>query len=30
VFLASPAGQFITGATLRLDGGQALGNPWTL
>ena len=28
VFLASPAAQFITGATLRLDGGQALGNPW--
>jgi len=28
VFLASPAAQFITGATLRLDGGQALGNTW--
>jgi len=31
VFLASPAAQFITGATLRLDGGQALwGNTWEL
>jgi citronellol/citronellal dehydrogenase len=29
VFLASPAAQFITGATLRIDGGQALwGNLW--
>jgi citronellol/citronellal dehydrogenase len=29
VFLASPAAQFITGATLRIDGGQALwGNVW--
>jgi citronellol/citronellal dehydrogenase len=31
VFLASPAAQFITGATLRLDGGQALwGNTWEI
>lgn len=31
VFLASPAGQFITGATLRIDGGQALwGNLWEI
>lgn len=31
VFLASPAAQFITGATLRIDGGQALwGNLWEL
>jgi citronellol/citronellal dehydrogenase len=31
VFLASPAAQFITGATLRIDGGQALwGNLWDL
>jgi citronellol/citronellal dehydrogenase len=31
VFLASPAAQFITGATLRLDGGQALwGNSWEI
>jgi citronellol/citronellal dehydrogenase len=31
VFLASPAAQFITGATLRLDGGQALwGHTWEL
>ena len=31
VFLASPAAQFITGATLRLDGGQALwGDTWDL
>ncbi len=31
VFLASPAAQFITGTTLRLDGGQALwGNTWEL
>ncbi|MDX2091947.1 MAG: SDR family oxidoreductase [Kofleriaceae bacterium] len=31
VFLASPAAQFITGATLRLDGGQALwGRSWEL
>jgi citronellol/citronellal dehydrogenase len=31
VFLASPAAQFITGATLRLDGGQALwGNLWEI
>src|SRR5262249_27381169 len=30
-FLASPAGQFITGATLRIDGGQALwGNTWEI
>jgi citronellol/citronellal dehydrogenase len=29
VFLASPAAQFITGATLRMDGGQALwGSTW--
>ena len=31
VFLASPAAQFITGTTLRLDGGQALwGDTWDL
>jgi citronellol/citronellal dehydrogenase len=31
VFLASPAAQFITGATLRLDGGQALwGHSWEI
>jgi citronellol/citronellal dehydrogenase len=31
VFLASPAAQFITGATLRIDGGQALwGNLWEI
>lgn len=31
LFLASPAAQFITGATLRLDGGQALwGDTWDL
>jgi citronellol/citronellal dehydrogenase len=31
VFLASPAAQFITGATLRLDGGQALwGHNWEI
>jgi citronellol/citronellal dehydrogenase len=31
VFLASPAAQFITGATLRLDGGQSLwGDTWDL
>jgi len=31
VFLASPAAQFITGATLRMDGGQALwGNTWEI
>ncbi len=31
VFLASPAAQFITGATLRIDGGQALfGDTWEL
>jgi citronellol/citronellal dehydrogenase len=31
VFLASPAAQFITGATLRIDGGQALwGNNWEI
>ncbi|HEU4735043.1 MAG TPA: SDR family oxidoreductase [Kofleriaceae bacterium] len=30
-FLASPAAQFITGATLRIDGGQALwGNTWEI
>ena len=31
VFLASPAAQFITGATLRIDGGQALwGHTWEI
>lgn len=31
VFLASPAAQFITGSTLRIDGGQALwGNLWDI
>jgi citronellol/citronellal dehydrogenase len=31
IFLASPAAQFITGTTLRLDGGQALwGNTWEI
>ncbi len=31
VFLASPAAQFMTGSTLRLDGGQALwGNTWEI
>lgn len=31
VFLASPAAQFITGATLRIDGGQALwGRTWEI
>jgi len=31
VFLASPAAQFITGATLRIDGGQALwGDIWEI
>ena len=31
LFLASPAAQFITGTTLRLDGGQALwGDTWDL
>jgi len=31
VFLASPAAQFFTGATLRLDGGQALwGHTWEI
>lgn len=31
VFLASPAAQFITGATLRIDGGQSLwGNLWEI
>lgn len=31
VFLASPAAQYVTGATLRLDGGQALwGNTWEI
>ncbi|HLL21415.1 MAG TPA: SDR family oxidoreductase, partial [Kofleriaceae bacterium] len=31
VFLASPAAQFITGATLRMDGGQALwGRTWEI
>jgi NAD(P)-dependent dehydrogenase (short-subunit alcohol dehydrogenase family) len=31
VFLAGPAAQFITGTTLRMDGGQALwGDTWDL
>jgi citronellol/citronellal dehydrogenase len=31
VFLTSPAAQFITGATLRMDGGQSLwGNTWDI
>ena len=31
VFLASPAAQFITGATLRMDGGQSLwGHTWEI
>jgi citronellol/citronellal dehydrogenase len=31
VFLASPAAQFITGATLRIDGGQSLwGSSWEI
>jgi citronellol/citronellal dehydrogenase len=31
VFLASPAAQFFTGSTLRLDGGQALwGHTWEI
>jgi len=31
VFLAGPAAQFITGTTLRMDGGQALwGNTWEI
>ncbi len=31
VFIASPAAQFITGATLRIDGGQALwGHSWEI
>ena len=31
VFLASPAAQFITGSTLRMDGGQALwGHTWEI
>jgi citronellol/citronellal dehydrogenase len=31
VFLASPAAQFVTGATLRIDGGQALwGDIWEI
>ena len=31
MFLASPAAAFISGATLRLDGAQALwGNTWEI